>query len=230
MLRALVALLLLLNALFLVWSLGWLDSLGLPRSRGDREPERAARQLTPDRIRIAGSNGAPSVTDGPRSCVETAPLDGEQALQTAQAVLQKLGIQPAQWQVQASDRPGVWAVATIKLPTKDFQMRKEETYKRMKIAFEYLDGPAEELPTMVLSRHASEKAAEIALEALSQRALKGLRVLPLQAPAKLYSVQIQADATQKRRLQALNNAALPGGVKSCQAAVAPSAASAASGA
>lgn len=227
MLRALVALLLVLNALFFVWSLGWLDALGLPRSRGDREPERAARQLTPDRIRIAGSNGAPSLADGPRSCVETAALDGEQALQAAQAVLQKLGVQPAQWQVQASDRPGVWAVATIKLPNKDFQMRKEETYKRMKIAFEYLEAPAEELPTMVLSRHPNEKAAEVALEALSQRALKGLRVLPLQAPAKLYSLQIQADATQKRRLQALNNAALPGGVRACQAA--PAAASAASG-
>ena len=89
--------------------------------------------------------------------------------------INKAGVAASEWQDQRSAQPGAWAVATIKFPNKEFGQRKEETYKRMRINFEYLAGPPEEVPTMVLSRHGSEKAAEAALEAMSQRALKGLR-------------------------------------------------------
>ncbi len=52
MLRLLVFLLVLANAAFLAWSLGWLDDLTGVRARGDREPERLARQVRPESIRI----------------------------------------------------------------------------------------------------------------------------------------------------------------------------------
>jgi hypothetical protein len=52
MLRLLVALLLIANALFLIWSLGWLDRLtGIPAD-GDRDPQRLERQVDPQRITL----------------------------------------------------------------------------------------------------------------------------------------------------------------------------------
>jgi hypothetical protein len=52
MLRWLVLLLALANAVFLAWSLGWLDDVTGLRASGDREPERLARQVRPETIRI----------------------------------------------------------------------------------------------------------------------------------------------------------------------------------
>jgi hypothetical protein len=62
MLRLLVVGLALANAVFLAWSLGWLDDLTGQRARGDREPERLARQVRPESIRILppGSVRAPA--------------------------------------------------------------------------------------------------------------------------------------------------------------------------
>ncbi|MET0518279.1 MAG: hypothetical protein ABW005_05520, partial [Burkholderiaceae bacterium] len=168
----------------------------------------------------------------PRACLALGPLDGEAALQAAQAALQRAGVPVGEWQDRASEQAGVWAVATIRLTTKDFQARKEETYKKLRISYDYLPGPPEEQPTLVLSRHPSAQAADAALEALSQRALKGLRVMQLQAPQKQHRlVFAQADGALQARLQGLRDAALSPGFKPCEAAVsAPAAAAASAGA
>jgi len=52
MLRALIALLLLANLAFYAWSQSWLDDIVGVRARGDREPERLARQFHPEVVRI----------------------------------------------------------------------------------------------------------------------------------------------------------------------------------
>ena len=61
MLRLTVLLLALVNALFLGWTLGWLDDVIGVRAIGDREPERLGRQVRPESIRIlpAGPLKAP---------------------------------------------------------------------------------------------------------------------------------------------------------------------------
>lgn len=219
MLRALVIALLVLNALFFGWSQGWLDRVVGIKAGGDREPERLAQQINPERITLLSPQAASALQT--RSCLALGPFNGDAALAEAQAALQRAGFAASDWQLQTAEQAGVWAVASIRLPSKDFQARKEETYKKMKIAFEYLSGPPEELPTMVLSRHASDKAAQAALEALTQRALKGLRVLQLQAPLIRHSLSIpKADGAQQAKLAGL-------GFKACAA---PAPAVAASGA
>ncbi len=230
MLRALVLMLVLLNALFFAWTQGWLDQVIGIKSIGDREPERVAKQLHPERITLLSPQAAAALQT--RSCLELGPLPGDNALAEAQAVLQRAGLTATDWQTQSSEQAGVWAVASIRLPSKDFQARKEETYKKMRIAFEYLSGPPEELPTMVLSRHASEKAAAAALDALTQRQLKGLRVMQLQAPQKRHSLTIpKADSAQTAKLLGLaKEPALHGGFKACVAQAAGPAASGASAA
>ena len=230
MLRALVLLLVLLNALFWGWTQGWLDQVIGIKARGDSEPERIAKQVHPERVTLLSPQAAAALQT--RSCLQLGPLSGDKALADAQAALQRAGFTASDWQAESSEQPGVWAVASIRLPSKDFQARKEETYKKMRIAFEYLSGPPEELPTMVLSRHASDKAAQTALDALAQRQLKGLRVLQLQAPQSRHNLIIaKADGAQQAKLLSLaKEPALQGGFKACVAQAAGPAASAASAA
>lgn len=225
MLRALLLLLLAANLAFFAWTRGWLDGATGLRAQGDREPERLQVQQHPERITLVSPQGAKALQA--RACLELGPLAGDEALRGVQAQLDKAGVAASEWQDLRSEVPGVWAVATIKFPNKEFGARKEETYKRLKINFEYLSGPADEMPSMVLSRHASEKAAADQVEALSQRALKGLRVLPLQAPQTLHLLRFaQADGGVQAQLNALK----AGPLKPCSAEVAAAAASAASAA
>ncbi|MCV2351265.1 hypothetical protein [Paucibacter sp. Y2R2-4] len=232
MLRALVLLLLLLNGLFFSWTQGWLDGVIGIKAGGTHEPERLNQQVNPESIKLLEPQAAAALQT--RVCLESGLLGSEAALNEAQAALQGAGFSAADWQVQHSEQAGVWAVASIRLPTKDFQARKEETYKKLKISFEYLSGMPEEMPTLLLSRHDSEKAANAALESLSQRALKGLRVLQLQTPSKRYKlVMPQLDGLQQGRVANLKDgAAVAGGFKACPvqpaAAAASTAASAAS--
>ncbi|MGM9516361.1 hypothetical protein ACS5PK_19075 [Roseateles sp. DB2] len=222
MLRILFVTTLLLNLLVFVFTQGWLDGLTGLRARGDSDPARLQQQVNPEQMQLLNAQAAKSIQA--RSCLEFGPLVGDEALRSVQGQLEKAGIAASQWQDLRAEQAGVWAVATIRFPNKDFQQRKEETYKRMRINFEYLAGPPEEVPTMVLSRHGSEKAAEAALEAMSQRALKGLRVMQLQAASTLHVLRFaQADGVTQGRLRGIREL---GEGRSCSAGAAASAASA----
>jgi hypothetical protein len=230
MLRALIVVLLLLNALFFGWSRGWLDgALGL-RAGGEHEPERFKLEARPERMTLLSPQAVSALQT--RACVELGPLAGDEALQTAQAALARLGLTPADWQVQSSEQAGVWAVATIKLGSADFRARNEETYKKLKIAFEPLPGLPDEQPSLLLSRHTSAAAAETALAGYEQRALRGLRVLQLQAPLNVHSLQLpRADGSLQAQLRSGKEAAALGtaGIKPCTAAAPAGAASSSNG-
>lgn len=229
LLRAVLAGLILLNALFYCWTQGWLDDVVGIKARGDREPERLTRQIHPEQVVVlppidAVAAVAAAASSAPASslsaCLVLGPLDGDAALAAATQALAQAAITPKQWRDQASEQPGLmqtsWAVATIRLPNKDFQARKEATYKSMKIAYDHLAGPPDEVPTLVLSRHPSEKAAAAALEAFSQRALKGLRVLALQTPAQRHLlVFAEADTDLQAKLTKLDVLPLAASLKPC---------------
>lgn len=218
MLRTLALTLLVLNALFFGWTRGWLDGVVGLKAQGDREPERLSRQQHPERVQLLAA-----LPPQPARCLAVGPLEGDTVLAGAQAALERAGVEASQWQLQTREQAGVWAVATIRLGSKDFQARKEETYKRLKISYEFLQGPPDEMPTLILSRQPSERAANAALENFSQRALKGLRVMQLQAPSRQHSlVFAQADAALQGRLR---NAGL--GARACPAVPPADAASAA---
>ena len=227
MLRALLAGLIVLNALFYGWTQGWMDEVIGIKARGDREPERLARQLHPERVQLlavspltAPSAAMAAMADAtvtpenaaPRACLALGPLEGDAALAGALQVLTQAAIAPSLWQDQSNELPAglqkTWAVATIRLTSKDFLARKEATYKSLKISYEFLAGLPGEQPSLVLSRHASEKAAAAALENFSQRALKGLRVLPLETAVRRHNlVFADADAALQARLRGLTSSA-----------------------
>jgi len=227
MLRWLVLILLLINALFFGWTRGWLDDIVGLKARGDREPERIARQSHPEMITLLKPQDLQALQV--KTCVEFGPVDSEAVLLAAQAALLHAGIAASEMQAQHQILPGVWAVVTAPLAP-EMLARKEETFRRLNLGFEAL--PAGELKLLLLSRHDSEKAAAVALEAFEKRALKGLLVSSLQPPMKRHSLLLaQIEAGQAQGLRGLKDEALRAGFKSCVAApIAASAASAASAA
>ncbi|KQV50355.1 hypothetical protein ASC95_13320 [Pelomonas sp. Root1217] len=220
--RIVVVVLLAVNALFFIWSRGWLDTVtGLP-AQGGREPQRVAAQQHPERIQPLAASAAAVAAQ--RSCLELGPLDGDAALAAAQAALKAAG---AEAQVRSSEQSGVWVVATIKLADPEFRARKEATYKQLRINFEPLDGLPAEQPAFVLSKHASQAEANAQAENFDKRGLKGLRVLTLKAPLTRHSLVIdQADGLLAARLKASKDAALAAGFKACSAAPAAAASAA----
>ncbi|MBV8470125.1 MAG: hypothetical protein JOY60_09740 [Burkholderiaceae bacterium] len=205
MLRTLVVLLLLLNLIVFGWTRGWMDSWSPLKARGDREPERVDQQQHAELVRILPTQTARALQT--RDCLELGPVR-EESLAAVQAQLVKASLNAGsgagQWQDLKTEQGGVWALASIKMPNKEFQQRKEETYRRLKISYEYLSGMPEEMPTMILSRHSSEKAAQAALDQAAQHSLKGLRVLPLQTPQTLHTLQFaQLDGVLKAQVQDL---------------------------
>jgi hypothetical protein len=217
--RTIVLVLALANALFFGWSRGWLDGVTGTSADGGREPQRIAQQLNPQRVQLLGSDAQAALQK--TGCLALGPYADAESLRLAQTGLVKAGVPANMIAPVQQTTPGVWAVATIKLSTPDFRARKEETYHKMHIPFELLKGRPEEDPTLILSRHDSEKAAQAALAQLDARGLKGLRVLPLQAAGSRTELVIdKADGLLQAKLRTLRDAALAAKVHECPAAAA----------
>jgi len=73
MLRALLALLIVANLLFFAFTRGWLDGVVGVSALGDREPERLARQVRPQTIRLlpVGAAASAPAIDASVPCYET---------------------------------------------------------------------------------------------------------------------------------------------------------------
>lgn len=214
MLRFLALLLALFNLIALAWTQGWLGGQARPG-------ERLARQDHPERLKPLGSQAAQQLQR--RVCLDLGPLE-ESARSAAEQALAQAGLGASAWQWQTAEGAGtggIWGVVTIKMPSKDFQARKEKTYKEARIAFEPLPGFPDEQPSLLLSRHPSEAAAQTALAALNQRNYKGLRVLQLQAPRKAWMLRLpQLDGLQLERLQGVKDAPWSQPLRRCEASAA----------
>ncbi|XHS79781.1 hypothetical protein ACFJGW_07320 [Burkholderiaceae bacterium UC74_6] len=217
MMRTIVLVLVVANALFFGWSQGWLDGVTGTHADGGREPQRLEQQLNAQKVRLLGSDAQAALQK--TACLALGPYADAESLRLAQTSLVKAGVPANLIAPVQQAMPGIWAVATIKLTTPDFRARKEETYRKMHIDFELLKGRPDEDPTLILSRHDSEKAAQAALAALDARALKGLRVLPLQpAGTRTELVVDKADGLLQAKLRNLRDPALAAKVHGCAAA------------
>lgn len=225
MLRPIVLLLLVLNLLFFAWSQGWVERVTGQPAHAGREPERLNRQVAPESIKVTPASASAAVSKAAAApvCLESPLLQGDAGLSAAVSALEQAGVAADAYMDQRTDVPGVWAVATIRMPSADFQTRKEATLKRLSIAFEPLTGFPDEDPSLLISRHDSAEAAQKALDALGKRFIKGLRVLQIAEPGSTHRLRIEkADASLQARLAKLKNPALGSGFAAC--AVAPEAA------
>ena len=210
MLRALVALLVVLNLAFFAWTQGWLDGpVGL-RARGDREPERLARQVNPDAVVLLAA--APSASAVAATCFESGPYTpGE--VGAAEAAL-RTAVPGVAWTNTRSEQPGAWLVYMGSYPDRETLLRKEEEIGRVKVSFEEVAVPGEGAFGLSLGRYDDRPAAERALAQMQQRGVRTARVV--QAPVVTHTLRIdKVEPAMAAQLVALKIEALGKGFAPC---------------
>lgn len=221
MLRALVALLLLANLLFFGWAQGWFVPTWPPPRHGEREPERLAAQVRPERVTVLSPLAASAAVSAARvaaeRCLEAGPFS-DASIGLAEEALARATLAPGGWAREPLQLPASWLVFAGRYPEAAALRAREDELRRLSIAFETITTPPELAPGLVLSRHASRAAADAALGALAATpaAARGVRVLALPVPALQLWLRVpHADADQQVLLQALQEPALAGGFKPC---------------
>jgi hypothetical protein len=200
-LRALALLLLMANLGFFAWTQGWLDGVVSVRARGDREPERLAREFQPQRVRILPPNEAAAAMAAsaplaapPLSCLEAGPYTPAEAL-LAEALLQP-ALPAASWVRRSVEQPGNWIIYLGRFAAADAMQKKMEELRRLATPFEEVQSPPELAPGLSLGGFDNRAAASRALDQLSQRGVRTARVVALSEPATLTMLRIdRADPT-----------------------------------
>jgi pyruvate/2-oxoglutarate dehydrogenase complex dihydrolipoamide acyltransferase (E2) component len=231
MLRWLVLILLLANAGFWAWRQGWLEPLHGTigaRPEGEREPERLARQVHPERVQLvnlaAGATARPAA-DGASAaaaaasaasatgsaaetaCLEAGPFDAG-ALNAAQALVQVL--LPAESIRVRALTAGSWWVAIGPFPEAELLPKKKEQLRRSKVPSEEARVSPASSPVLVLSRHDSREAAEVELKVWNGRGVITARVIDATAAVPHALRVAQADPKQQILLLALPSEKLGG--------------------
>lgn len=228
MLRRAALLLLLANLLFFAWTQGWLDDVTGVRARGDREPERLARQVRPEAVvilppsaAIPAGSASPPLSDmagsASTACLEAGPF-GTGASVSAVAALQNA--QPAlpagSWTNVKIERPGAWIAYMGRYPNREALAKKEEELRRTRVVFEEVRSPPELEFGFSLGRFDQRAAADRALEQLALRGVRTARVVEITAPATLHMLRVErADKALAAQLAALRSDALGRGFVPC---------------
>ena len=226
MLRIAVLLLLLANVGYYAWSQGLLRSAGLaPQEQS--EPERLARQLHPEALRVLNgsearkatepapaapaSTPAPAPAPAPAECLQAGPFDERQAeaLRKAAAPLPE-----ASWTLDATVTPSRWMIYMGRfadaeaLDKKRTELRARDVpYDRPGAAFE---------PGLSLGRFATEEAANQGLADLGKRGVRTARVVVERTESKAYTLRLPAvDSALKPRLDALRPALADKPLRAC---------------
>lgn len=88
------------NALFLVWTRGWLAPVLQAPRHAEREPDRLAQQVRPERVVVLSAAAASSAVAAARAatrlCLEAGPL-ADARLAAAEAALVQAGMAPGSW-------------------------------------------------------------------------------------------------------------------------------------
>ena len=215
MLRALVLILLLGNLGFYAWRQGWMDAYISVRANADREPERLARQVHPEIVRILppGAASAPPPA-APTACLEAGPYNDAE-LAAAKTYLQ--GLVPAgSWVSVDATLPGTWIVYMGKFANRDAMTKKEDELKRRKLSYEELPARDELAPGLSLGRYDNSSAADQALDSLSKLGVRTARVAQIAPASTQHRLRIErADESLASRLASVQASELGSGFSPC---------------
>ena len=220
MLRALVAALRIANLVFFSWTEGWLDGVIGVRSIGDREPERMARQVRPELVRVLSAGDAASaVAIGSAAlptlaCLEAGPFGDAEvtiAQAAAQAALPGAGVTDVK-----TDKPGTWIVYMGRYANREALTKKEDELKRRKLEYDEVRDNAALAPGLSLGRYDTRAAATSALEQFAQQGIHTARVVELTPASNSHMLHIEtADTALAAQATSLKLAVLGKGFVAC---------------
>ena len=225
MLRLLVVALLAANLAFYAWTQGWLDDVVGVRATGDREPERLARQVRPELIRVLPPQSAASVVATAKPvCLEAGPFAPDEiggadaALQSALPSNQRASVATVKL-----DKPGLWIVYMGKYPNREALLKKTEELKRRNVKYEEVRSPPSLDGGLSLGRFDERAAADRALAQFGQQGIQTARVVEVSPASATFMLRAaSADSTLAARLSGLKAGALGRGFAECaRAAPAP---------
>ena len=227
MLRALVLLLALANLVFLAWSQDWLaEPLGW-RAHTEREPERLARQVNPERIALLSASAAAEIArrapnePSDSQCLEAGPFATAQALSAATATLDAALVPSTLWSATTTERPGSWVVVIAKFTDRKALLKRQDELRRQGIEATEVRGLPEWEPGLSAGNFSDRALAEKTRDSLAQRGIRGPKVVELLAPATQNWIRAErADASAQAQLLAVKNPALGAGFGVCGKALA----------
>ena len=223
MLRTLALALLLANALLLVAQLGVFDPLmrtGAASQSRQREPERLARQLKPERVRILTPDAASTAISAAAAstaaaasqaaeaarnalvkvCLQAGPLAPPDADAITHS-LREAGLAATDWTAQKSDGGGDYMVYMGRYPDREAWQRKHDQLKRMHIDTEDLRQMPEYDPGLSLGHFESKAAADTALARFVMRGVRTARIETLRPSTSQTTLRIKAaDGALRARL------------------------------
>jgi len=209
------------NVVFWAWTQGWLDPVtGVP-ARGDREPERLARQVRPEAIVILPPGGGASapVAAAP-VCLEAGPFDAA-GRAAAEAVL--VSAQPpvpaGTWSEVKTTSAGSWLVYMGRFANREALDKKIEELKRYRnLDFQEVSQPPDLAPGLSLGQYGEREAANASLERLAARGIRTARVVEAEPPVTTYRLRVDAAGAElAARLTGLRADALGAGFGPCSA-------------
>jgi hypothetical protein len=223
MLRALVILLMLGNAAFWAWTQGWLTGVvGIRPTTGDREPERLARQVRPEHIKVlpppsvdtavtAASASPGAAAQVPANAVWALP-DCHQLgpftlaeLPSAAAALREAW-PTGRWAELREDKSGAWAIYIGPFKNPAEQQQKQKTLlQRGYTVDEPPAGRADLAGGLLLGHFADVKEAALALTKWQKQGENDARVLEIEEASSVITLRTELiDAELASRLAALS--------------------------
>lgn len=208
MLRLTALLLLLANGLFFAWSNGYLTKWGLASS-SKNESFRLKEQIEPQRIVIKSKDTPPplahaspaALTVTPTVCLSAGVFNDKQSSALKQALNAKMP--DLRWQFQETNVPARWIVYMGKYPNNAMRELKKSQLDQIKVRYEVLtEGSLE--PGLSLGNHATQLAANQALQQLVKQGVRTARVLQESPEQKGQTLLIPAiDETSRGKLNTL---------------------------
>ncbi|MEO6626593.1 MAG: SPOR domain-containing protein [Burkholderiaceae bacterium] len=175
MLRLLVLLLVLLNAVYFAWSHQMLRAYDFAPNT-QREPQRVAQQLRPELVGVLSGDEARGAEGAARQpeCLLAGPFDDAQAARLRQAA--ESGLPASTWLLEAIALPARWIVYMGKYPDAQTLAKKRIELSALNVRFEPISNTALD-HGLSLGAFESEERARTALASLTQRGVHSATVV-----------------------------------------------------
>lgn len=218
MLRALVVILLLANAVFFAWTQGWLDSVVGLRASDDHDTQRLARQVRPEAVRVLPAQEPPRPKPVTR-CLEAGPFNAAEmaAAEAALAASPAASALAGRVGRLSTETPGVWIIAVGRAAPHEAQLKKLAELKRLDIAVEVVKPAGGVEETLSIGQFDNLASAKAALEQFAARGVHTGRVVEISPASEVFQVRVDnATPPEATALEALPAGTAGKGFVNCE--------------